>query len=192
MLKLNLSQWQVSRCINSNLMTREEKSQMIVELTETINDANVFDLTDTSELNAEQTSNLRRECFKSGIQLKVVKNTLLHKALEAVEGKDFGPLLETLKGNTSLMVAEAGNAPAKLIKEFRKQHEKPILKAAYVEEECYVGDDQLGNLAEIKSKDELIGDVIMLLQSPMKTLVGQLQSGQNTVGGLLKALEERA
>lgn len=192
MLKLNLSQWQVSRCINSNLMTREEKSQMIVELTETINDANVFYLTDTSELNAEQTSNLRRECFKSGIQLKVVKNTLLHKALEAVEGKDFGPLFETLKGNTSLMVAEAGNAPAKLIKEFRKQHEKPILKAAYVEEECYVGDDQLGNLAEIKSKDELIGDIIMLLQSPMKTLVGQLQSGQNTVGGLLKALEERA
>ena len=120
MLKLNLSQWQVSRCINSNLMTREEKSQMIVELTETINDANVFYLTDTSELNAEQTSNLRRECFKSGIQLKVVKNTLLHKALEAVEGKDFGPLFETLKGNTSLMVAEAGNAPAKLIKEFRK------------------------------------------------------------------------
>jgi len=173
-------------------MTREEKSQMIVELTETINDANVFYLTDTSELNAEQTSDLRRECFKSGIKLRVVKNTLLHKALEAVEGKDFGPLFDTLKGNTSLMVAEAGNAPAKLIKEFRKQHERPILKAAYVEEECYVGDDQLGNLAEIKSKDELIGDIIMLLQSPMKTLVGQLQSGQNTVGGLLKALEERA
>lgn len=165
---------------------------MIVELTETINDASVFYLTDTSELNAEQTSNLRRECFKNGIKLKVVKNTLLHKALEAVEDKDFGPLYETLKGNTSLMVAEVGNAPAKLIKEFRKEHEKPILKAAYVEEECYIGDDQLGNLADIKSKDELIGDIIMLLQSPMKTVVGQLQSGQNTVTGLLKSLEERA
>lgn len=173
-------------------MTREEKGQMIVELTETINDANVIYLTDTSELNAEQTSNLRRECFKRGIKLKVVKNTLLYKALEAVEGKDLSPLLEALKGNTSLMIAEAGNAPAKLIQEFRKQHERPILKAAYVEEECYLGDDQLSNLAEIKSKDELIGDVIMLLQSPMKTLIGQLQSGQNNITGLLKTLEERA
>lgn len=165
---------------------------MIAELTETINDANVFYLTDTSELNAEQTSNLRRECFKNGIKLKVVKNTLLYKALEAVEGRDFGPMYETLKGNTSLMISEAGNAPAKLIQEFRKRHEKPLLKAAYIEEECYVGDDQLNNLAEIKSKDELIGDIILLLQSPMKNLVGQLQSGQNNISGLLKALEERA
>lgn len=165
---------------------------MIAELTETINEASVFYLADTSELNAEQTSNLRRECFKNGITLKVVKNTLLYKALEAVEGKDFGPMYDTLKGNTSVMIADVGNGPARLIQEFRKRHAKPVLKAAYVEEECYIGDDQLSNLAEIKSKDELVGDIIMLLQSPMKTLVGQLQSGQNNITGLLKTLEERA
>lgn len=148
-------------------------------------------LTDTSELDAASTSNLRRECFKNGITLKVVKNTLLKKAMESLEDKDFSPLYDSLKGNTSLMIAEAGNAPAKLIKEFRKEHEKPVLKAAYVEEECYIGDDQVGTLADIKSKDELIADVILLLESPMKNLLGSLQSGQNNVSGLLKALEER-
>ena len=173
-------------------MTREEKTQIIASLTETISESNVFYLTDTSELDAESTSNLRRECFKNGITLKVVKNTLLKKALESVEDKDFEPLYGSLVGNTALMIAEAGNAPAKLIKEFRKKHEKPILKAAYVAEECYVGDDQLESLANIKSKEELIGDVIALLQGPITKVMGSLQSGQNNVTGLLKALEERA
>lgn len=173
-------------------MTREEKSQIIDELKVSIDNSNVFYLADTSAMDAVATSTLRRECFKKDIQLKVVKNTLLKKALEQVEGKDYSPLFEALKGNTSLMFAEAGNAPAKLIKEFRKKHEKPVLKAAYVEEECYLGDDSLDALCDIKSKDELIADVIMLLQSPIKNVVSSLQSGQNNIAGLLKTLEERA
>ena len=173
-------------------MTREEKDQMIGTLVEVLEGSSVMYLTVTSALNAEATSTLRRECFKNGIQLKVVKNTLLKKAFERIEGKNYEPLFETLVGNTSLMLSDTGNAPAKLIKEFRKKHEKPILKSAFVLEECYIGDDQLQTLVDIKSKEELIGDVIMLLQSPMTNLVGALQSGQNNIGGLLKTLEERA
>jgi large subunit ribosomal protein L10 len=173
-------------------MHRDEKSKIIADLKETLDNSNVIYLTDTSALDAESTSSLRRECFKQDIQLKVVKNTLLRKAFESTDGRDFSPLYEALKGNTSLMFAQVNNAPAKLIREFRKKHNKPLLKAAYVEDECYLGDDQLGALCDIKSKEELIGDIIMLLQSPIKNVVSSLQSGQNTIGGLLKTLEERA
>lgn len=173
-------------------MTREEKNEAIAQLTEQVTGAPVLYLADISELDAEATSSLRRECFKAGIKLQVVKNTLLQKALESFEDRDYAPLIGTLKGNTSVMLSEVGNAPAKLIKEFRKKHDKPILKAAYVEEECYVGDDQLQALVDIKSKEDLLGEVITLLESPIKNLLGSLESGGGTLSGLLKALEERA
>jgi large subunit ribosomal protein L10 len=173
-------------------MTREEKNQMIEGLKHSISSSSVLYLTDTSALDAETTGNLRRECFKNGIKLQVVKNTLLKRALESFEDRDYSPMYDVLVGNTALMFSEVGNAPAKLIQTFRKKLDKPILKAAYIEEECYIGDNQLQALVDIKSKEELIGDIIMLLQSPAKNLVSALQSGQNTIGGLVKTLEERA
>ncbi len=171
-------------------MTREEKSRVIEDLTGKLTDNNIIYLADISGLNAMQTSNLRRACFKANVNLAVVKNTLLAKAMEKAE-KDFGELSETLKGNTSLMIAETGNAPAKVIKEFRKGSKKPILKGAYVEEAVYVGDDQLDNLVNIKSKEELIGDIIGLLQSPAKNVISALQSGGGTLHGILKTLGEK-
>ncbi len=164
---------------------------MIDELAETIAANDVIYLADTSTLSAEATSDLRRTCFKRDVKMTVVKNTLLKKAFEKVEGKDFSELYGVLAGPTSLMTSSTGNAPAKLIKEFRKDHDRPILKAAYVEEMCFVGDDQLQTLSDIKSREELIGDVIMLLQSPVKNVLGALQSGGHTVSGLVKALSER-
>lgn len=172
-------------------MNREEKNNMIEDLKVSIQESPVFYLTDTSTLDAATTSNLRRECFKSDIKLKVVKNTLLKKALESIEGTDYSPLYETLVGNTSVMFSSVGNAPAKLIEKFRKTNEKPVLKAAFIEEECYIGDDKLKSLSEIKSKEELIGDIIMLLQSPAKNLVSALQSGGGTLSGLIKTLGDR-
>jgi len=172
-------------------MTREEKNLAIENLTEVLDSANILYVTDMSGLNAEQTSNLRRMCYKNGIKLNVVKNTLLKKAMERSE-KSFDELFPILKGNTSIMISETGNAPAKLIKEFRKKAAKPVLKGAYVDESIYIGDDQVEALSTLKSKEELIGDVIMLLQSPAKNVVSALQSGKNTLAGLMKALEERA
>lgn len=136
-------------------MTREEKSQVIQDLTAQLADTNTIYLADISGLDAITTSNLRRACFKANVQLAVVKNTLLSKAMEASD-KDFGELPDVLKGNTSMLIAEASNAPAKVIKEFRKKSDKPLLKGAYVEEAVYVGDDQLDALVNIKSREELI------------------------------------
>ena len=144
-------------------MTREEKSVAINEILDVLKSNQNIYLTDISGLNALETSNLRRMCFKAGVKLSVVKNTLLEKAMESSE-KDFGELKETLKGNTSVMIAEVSNAPAKVIKNFRKKSERPILKGAMIEEDIYVGDEQLETLFTIKSKEELIGDIIMLLQ----------------------------
>ncbi len=172
-------------------MTREEKSRAIAELTETLNEHEIVYLADISELNALSTTNLRRQCFKQGITLKVVKNTLLEKALEKVEGKNYGDLPSVLKGNTSLMTAEVASAPAKLIKEFRKKSDKPILKAAYIQESVYVGDENVELLAALKSKDELIAEVIAILQSPPKTVISQLQSGKDLLAGVVKTLGER-
>lgn len=173
-------------------MTREEKNQQIEQLSETLKESEIVYLADIAGLNAKQTSNLRNQCFKNNIRLSVVKNTLLKIAMEK-SGKDFQGLKDTLVGNTSLMIAEKSNAPAKIIKELRKKKmEKPLVKGAYVEEAVYIGDENLETLAALKSKEELIGDLIALLQSPAKNVVSSLQSGKDQIGGLIKALEERA
>ena len=171
-------------------MTREEKSQVIADLTARLTEGTIIYLADISGLNALDTSNLRRACFKANIKLAVVKNTLLEKAMEKSD-KDFGELPTALKGNTSLMFSETGNAPAKLIKEFRKKSDKPVLKGAYIEEAIFVGDDQLETLVNIKSKEELIGDIISILQSPAKNVVSALQSGGAKLTGILKTLSEK-
>ena len=172
-------------------MTREEKNQAITELQELLQDSNVVYLTDASSLNSADTTKLRGECYKAEIKLQVVKNTLLRIAMERTEGREYGELYDVLKGQTALMTSAVGNAPAKLIKEFRKTSERPTLKGAYVEEAVYIGDDQLKALTEIKSKDELLGELVGLLQSPMRNVLGALQSGGNTISGLVKALGER-
>lgn len=171
-------------------MTREEKSQVIQDLTAQLTEGSIFYLADISGLDALSTSDLRRACFKANVKLSVVKNTLLEKAMEQSD-KDFGELPATLKGNTSIMIAETGNAPAKVIKEFRKNSEKPILKGAYVEEAIYVGDNQLDALVNIKSKEEVISEIIGLLQSPAKNVVSALQSGGGKLSGILKTLSEK-
>ena len=172
-------------------MNKEEKNKMIATLEEMLNANNNFYLADISGLTAEQNSALRRLCFKREVSLKVVKNTLLKKALEK-NGSDFNDLYSILVGNTSIMQSEAANTPAKVIKEFRsKKNEKPILKAAYLEEALYIGDENLSALADLKSKDELIGDIITLLQSPAKNVIASLQSGGNKLAGIVKSLEKR-
>ncbi len=171
-------------------MTREEKSRVIEELTVQLADNSNIYLADISGLNARSTSDLRRACFKANVQLAVVKNTLLEKAMEASD-KDFGDLPETLKGNTSVMYSETGNAPAKVIKAFRKKSDKPLLKGAFIEESIYIGDEQLDMLVDIKSKEELIGEIITLLQSPVKNVVSALQSGGGKLSGILQTLSEK-
>jgi len=171
-------------------MTREEKAQVIEELTAQLADNNNIYLADISGLNAGTTSDLRRACFKANVKLAVVKNTLLAKAMEASD-KDFGELPDVLKGNTSVMYAETGNAPAKVIKAFRKKSDKPLLKGAFIEESIYVGDDQLDALVDIKSREELIGEIIGLLQSPAKNVISALQSGGGKLSGILKTLSQK-
>lgn len=173
-------------------MTREEKAKYIDELTAELTASNIFYLADTAELTVEVVNNLRRRCFQSNIRMKVVKNTLLQKAMDRVEGKNFGNLGETLSGATSIMFSEVGNLPAKLIQEFRKKNEKPVLKGAYIDEAVFVGDNQLDALANLKSRDELIGDIIGLLQSPAKNVVSGLTGAGSKIAGILKTLEERA
>lgn len=172
-------------------MTREEKDLQIQELTQMLAENSVLYLTDATGLNAENTTQLRRACYKNDVTMRVVKNTLLRRAMEASEGTDYSELYEVLTGQTALLVGNVGNAPAKIIKEFRKKSDMPVLKAAYVEEATYLGDDQIDALTAIKSKDELVGDLVALLQSPIKNVVGALNSGGNTVSGLVKALQER-
>jgi large subunit ribosomal protein L10 len=171
-------------------MRREEKDAIIENLAQRLKETRHFYLTDISELNAEETSNLRRKCFEKEISLLVVKNTLLRKAMEKCEG-DFDDLYDVLKDSTSIMFCETGNIPAKLIRDFRKTMEKPVLKAAFVEESIYIGDDQLEALSKIKSKEELLGDLVMLLQSPAKNLVSALASGGSRMAGALKTLSEK-
>jgi large subunit ribosomal protein L10 len=171
-------------------MTREEKSQVIQDLTaELANNANIY-IADISGLNAGTTSELRRACFKANIKLAVVKNTLLAKAMETSE-REFGDLPTILKGNTSVMYSETGNAPAKLIKTFRKKSDKPLLKGAFIEECVYIGDNQLDMLVDIKSKEELLGELIGLLQSPAKNVVSALKSSGGKLAGILKTLSEK-
>lgn len=171
-------------------MKKSEKLDIIDNLTQEINSYSHFYLADVADLNADATSNLRRQCFSKDIKLVVVKNTLLRKALENSE-KNVEELYGVLKGNTSIMFSESANEPAKLIKEFSRKNKKPILKGAYAEESVYVGESQLEALINIKSKNELLGELVGLLQSPIKTVLGQLQSGGNTIHGILKTLSEK-
>ena len=171
-------------------MKREDKSQLIETLTEQLQAAKYLYITDISDMNSENTSKLRRLCFKRDVELVVVKNSLLQKAMEK-SGKDFGTLYDVLKGHTSIMIAEQGNVPAKLIKEFRKTSAKPLLKGAFVEEMTFVGDNQLDALMAIKTKNELIADVIALLNSPAKNVISALQSGGQKLSGVIKTLSER-
>ncbi len=173
-------------------MTKAEKNQIIEILTKELNESPNFYLTDIGGLTVERTGDLRRLCFKRDVKLKVVKNTLLRIAMEKSE-KDLGALYDTLKGPNSIMFTEAGNVPAKLIKEFRKKYkiEKPVLKGAYVEESAYIGENQLDVLENIKSKNEVIADIIALLQSPAKNVISALQSGGHKLSGILETLSER-
>jgi len=171
-------------------MKSSEKQVIINQLQEQIDSYDHFYLTDIAGLNAEDTSDLRRLCFSQEVKLVVVKNTLLRKALEN-STKEAEEIFDALKGNTTVMFSSNGNAPAKLIKDFAKKHKKPVLKAAYVEESIYMGADQLETLIAVKSKNELIADVVALLQSPMKTVLGQLQSGGNIIHGVLDTLKEK-
>ena len=172
-------------------MTREEKNKQIEDLMTILGATNNLYIADTSGLNAEQTSDLRRACFKADIEMTVVKNALLKKAMER-SPKKFDDIYEALKGNSSIMISVVGNAPAKLIKDFRKKGNKPLLKAAYIDEAIFLGDNQLDTLVNLKSKNELIGEIILLLESPMKNVISALQGGGGqTIAGLLKTLEER-
>ncbi|MDX8338719.1 50S ribosomal protein L10 [Draconibacterium sp. IB214405] len=171
-------------------MKSSEKQIIINQLQEQIDSYDHFYLTDIAGLNAEDTSDLRRLCFSQDVKLVVVKNTLLRKALEN-SAKEAEEIFDALKGNTTVMFCSNGNAPAKLIKQFAKEHAKPVLKAAFVEESVYMGADQLETLIAVKSKNELIADVVALLQSPMKTVLGQLQSGGNIIHGVLDTLKEK-
>ena len=162
-------------------MTREEKSIAIEDLTAKLADANVIYIADTSGLNAETTSNLRRACFKAGIKLEVVKNTLLEKAMEA-STNDYGDLPTILKGNSSVFICDIANAPAKVIKDFRKKSDKPVFKGAFINNEIYIGDNLLDSLASLKSKEEVIGEIIGLLQSPAKRIISALLNNAEQKG----------
>jgi large subunit ribosomal protein L10 len=171
-------------------MRREEKTTIVNSLAETLKEYSHFYLTDTAQLNAADTSDLRRKCFENNIRLIVVKNTLLKRALEQ-SGIDFEELFPVLKGTTSIMFANTGNGPAKLIREFRLKHDKPVLKGAYVQESIYLGDEMLDALVSVKTREELIGDIILLLQSPAKNVISALQSGGNKIHGVLETLSKK-
>ncbi len=171
-------------------MRREEKSAIIDSLTDRIKEYSHFYLTDTAQLNAADTSELRRKCFENGVKLIVVKNTLLHRALEQSDG-NFEELYPVLKGTTSVMFSQTGNTPAKLIKEFRMKHDKPVLKGAYVQESVYLGDEMLDALVAVKTREELIGDIVLLLQSPARNVISALQSGGNKIHGVLETLSKK-
>lgn len=173
-------------------MTREDKTTAIAELTEEIGNNKFFYITDSSAMSVADINKLRRLCFDKGVTIKVVKNTLARKAMESFPAEaGYEQLYDTLKGPTTLMYAENASEPAKVIKEFRGDGEKPLLKAAYIDTDVFIGDDQLDVLKALKSKEDLIGEVVLLLQSPIKNVLGSLQSGGSTIAGLLKALEER-
>lgn len=173
-------------------MTREEKGVIIDQLAEKFSDHAHYYLTDASGLSVGQINQFRRLCFKSGVEYRVYKNTLIRKALEK-NGQASDEIVKVLQGFSGVIFSkEAGNAPAKVISEYRKKQEgKPILKAASINADIYIGDSNLTMLSELKSKKELIGEIISLLQSPAKNVLSALLSGKQTVAGLVKALEER-
>lgn len=167
-------------------MTREEKNQVIDDLTAVLQEKNIVYLTDTTGMTVEGANTLRRTCFEKNIQLRVVKNTLLKKAMEK-SGKEFTPLFDTLHGTTAVMFAEIGNVPAKVIKEYSKKNKNLSLKGAYINTEFYVGADQLDALAAIKSREELIGDIIGLLQSPARNIISALLNQNKEEGAEAEA-----
>jgi len=171
-------------------MNKKEKNDLIDVLNNMLEENKNFYLADISGLTAEQSSSLRRLCYKQNVSIKVVKNTLLKKAFDK-NSTNFDQLDDILKGNTSLMFADSAKAPANVIKDFRKKAEKPILKAAHIEEEFYIGDDNLSMLANLKSRNELIADIIMLLQSPAKNVIASLQSSSAKLSGIVKALSDK-
>ncbi len=171
-------------------MKREQKDQLINSLAEELKDGRNFYITDISTLTVDKTNQLRRLCFNKGVSVKVVKNSLIQKALEKT-GADYSQIFSVLKGSSALMFSEITNMPAKAIKEFRKDNSKPVLKAAYIESSFYIGDNQLDTLSSLKSKNELIAEIVMLLQSPAKNVLGALQSGRTKISGIVKTLSER-
>ena len=171
-------------------MTREEKIQAVISLTEQVNSATNLYITDASTLNVESINKFRGLCHKSDVKFQVVKNTLLKKAFEASD-VNYDDLYQVLNGSTSLMFSDTANAPAKILKEFREDNDKPVLKAAYINSEVYLGDEMIKELASLKSKNELIGDVINLLESPIKTVISSLNSGGSTIASLLQTLSEK-
>ncbi len=171
-------------------MKSEQKRTLVEELKDIIESYNNFYLTDMSGLNAKETSDIRRKCFESEIKLKVVKNTLFKLALEKAEG-DYKELYDALVQNTSVMFSNTANAPGKLIKKFKSSNDNPRLKAAIIDGSVYVGENYLETLASLKSKEELVGDIILALQSPMNKVMSQLNSGKNVLGGVIKTLSER-
>ena len=174
-------------------MTRTEKSNQVAELKDKLSNSNFFYLTDSSTLTVEQINELRGKFYEKGIEMRVVKNTLAKKAMEqASEEGAFEGLYDSLKGPTAILFTDVANAPAKVIKEFRGDKERPILKAAYIDSSIYIGDDQLKALASLKSKEELIGEIITLLQSPAKNVISGLKSSGSKLSGILKTLGERA
>lgn len=171
-------------------MKKEEKDIIINDITELLTKYPTIYVTDTSSLTVEKTNQLRRLCFNKGVKMLVAKNTLIQKAMEK-KGKEYEPIFESLKGTTALLFSETGNAPAKLIKEFRKKNDKPLIKGAYIDTAVFLGDSNLESLASLKSRNELIGDIIGLLQSPAKNVIGALQSGGGKLAGIIKTLSER-
>jgi len=171
-------------------MNREEKHELVLALQEKMQEFGNFYIADTSSLSVEKINNIRRKCFESGIEMQVAKNTLIRKAIEGLEG-DASEIFAALKGQSALLFSTTGNGPAKLIKALRKTSDKPLLKGAYIDTAVYVGDDQLDNLVSLKSREELIGDIIGLLQSPAKNVVSALKSSGGKIAGIVKTLQER-
>jgi len=171
-------------------MNKDEKHELVLALTEQIKEYGNFYITDTSNLTVAKVNDIRRKCFESDITMQVAKNTLIRKAMEASAG-DFSPIFEALKGSSSILFSKSATAPAKLIKQLRRTGEKPILKAAYIDSAIFVGDNQLDTLINLKSKEQLIGEIIGLLQSPAKNVISGLQSGGNKLAGIVKTLQER-
>ena len=171
-------------------MNKTEKSQVIENLKEKFSSYEYFYLADAKGLTVDEVNTLRQECYDKEVEYKVVKNTLAKIALESIDGMS-SEIFDALKGPTSIFFTKTANVPAKILKEYKKTHEKPVLKAAYIEGALYLGDDKVSDLASLKSKEEMIGDVISLLQAPVVNVVSALQSGGNTISGLVKALSER-
>ncbi len=173
-------------------MTKEEKTAVIEELKEKFENSSFFYITDASSLTVEKINKLRRICFEKNVEIRVVKNTLVRKALEsAEEERGYAQLYSALNGPSTILFGPAANLPAKLLEDFRKTNDRPILKAAYIDTDVYIGDEQLGVLAKLKSKEDLLGDIVALLQSPAKNVVSGLKSGGAKLAGILKTLEER-